>query len=251
MGRVLILTAVEFEARTLVRAFRLSPLPAAAPATLPANAPAPLPSWSNDKVMLTVVGLRARQLAATNLNLENIDGIIMLGLAGALSPDLHIADVIIDGDPPAIPLVVTRGSIHTASAIVATPEQKKSLFQKTRCLAVDMETQHARIFSTQYNKPFLAIRAISDTAHDPIHPAMLTLVDDYGTPRVGRALSMLAIKPWKIKPMLKLRHNSQLALAKLANVAREVVASGWPNHPLAPLHKSDPLSGSLNASSPH
>jgi adenosylhomocysteine nucleosidase len=158
--------------------------------------------------------------------------LILAGLAGALAPDLKIGDVIIDGNfsPPAPIAGARRGKIATAAHIIATPADKAALFRQTGALAVDMETETCREFAAALGVPFLAVRAISDTADQALDPALLNLLDENGRPRLGRVLRHIAGDPRRVAALIRLGRATELALSRLSTVLVAIVESGWPEN---------------------
>jgi adenosylhomocysteine nucleosidase len=152
----------------------------------------------------------------------------MAGLAGALAPDLAVGDIVIQGFCPPLP-GVRFGTLATASHVVATPADKATLFRRTGALAVDMETEPAQRLAESLHIPFLAVRAISDSATQTLDPALLTLVDPDGRPRVGRTLLQLARGSVKLSDLLRLRRTTNTALANLAAALVTLIDSGWPD----------------------
>ncbi len=47
----------------------------------------------------------------------------------------------------------------------------------------------------------MTIRAISDTAKQPLNPELLTLVDEDGRARIGRAVKMICREPGKMREL--------------------------------------------------
>jgi len=98
-----------------------------------------------------------------------------------------------------------------------------------------MESDIARQFAQKHNAAFLALRGISDTANESLDPKLLSLVDSAGNPRIGRAIAMLTMRPWKIVEMIRLQSATASAMARVAQVLTELIASGWlGNMPLRP-----------------
>jgi nucleoside phosphorylase len=171
--RLLILTAVLPEARALARAFSLRE---------PAGSNNLHFMWLNEDLVLTVVGIRARNLEQVAAAVGTFDGVIMAGLGGALSPALRIGDVVVDarGAQGVLPGLGSAflGRVHTSNRIVSTAQDKRRLFESNGCLAVDMETEIVAEFATARGAAFVGVRGISDTADEPLDPALLALVDD-------------------------------------------------------------------------
>src|SRR5438105_7363451 len=89
MPRVIIATALLIEARAVARAFCL-------PAKFNLNIQK---AEGAAQLSITLIGPRARHLDA-HRSLPSPLGIILAGLAGALSPDLKLGDVVLHGDVP-------------------------------------------------------------------------------------------------------------------------------------------------------
>jgi adenosylhomocysteine nucleosidase len=217
--RAVILAALFPEARAIARAFHL-------PAPPPPSRATPGDSLSDGPIAVRLVGVGAPHLDQI-LALQP-PAVIMAGLAGALAPDLAVGDVVIQGTCPPLP-GVRIGALATSSGIVATPADKAALFRQSGALAVDMETAPAQRFAESLRVPFLAVRAISDTAAQSLDPALLSLVDSDGRPRVGRALRQLAAGSVRLPDLLRARRAANLALARLTATLLALVASGWPD----------------------
>ena len=221
--RVLVLTAVLPEARALARAFRLGPCDRTK-----------LPLWRGEGWVLACIAVGAGGLPRLMREGEVAKPkvVVMAGLGGALSPGLRVGDVVVDARDRAAPLPALGdaifGRLHTSSKIIGTPAQKAHLFQQTGCLAVDMETDVARAFAASCGAAFLAMRGISDSAEEELDPKLLTLVDADGKPRVGRAIKMLCLRPWKLAGMLRLVRGSERAMFAVARTLELLLASGWP-----------------------
>jgi hypothetical protein len=77
----------------------------------------------------------------------------------------------------------------------------------------------------------VAVRGISDSAREALDPALLTLVDAGGRPRIGRAVGMLCRDPSKLRAMLRLGRSTKVAMEAVARTVGKIVASGWPQAP--------------------
>src|SRR5271170_5276279 len=119
--RALILTAILPEAKALIGRLHL------------VEAAAPVPFWKRGDVALAVVGVRANRLGAVASmpGMSSVQGVVMAGLGGALSPELRVGDVLFEspGDTKGISVAgARRGTIYTSDTIVATPADKQRLF---------------------------------------------------------------------------------------------------------------------------
>jgi len=211
-----------------------------------AETPGPIRLWSNADLTLGIVGVGAGKLEQVNQAVPACDAVILAGLAGALSPALKIGDVVVDAHHSNTPLPPLDrafiGRILTSPAIASTPQQKARLFQSSGCLAVEMEGDRVAKFAAARGAPFVSVRGISDTAREPLDPALLTLVDGEGKPRIGRAVRMLCLHPQKLRTMLRLAGATRRAMDEVSVVLRNFVASGWPNVASLRQQKSDDLS---------
>jgi adenosylhomocysteine nucleosidase len=174
-----------------------------------------------------VLGPRATRLAG--LQTES-PAIILAGLSGALDPALRGGNVLIDDRStfPTGPTSLPRCNFHTAASIVATPDQKRDLRNRTGADAVDMESDIVRAWAKEKNLPFLGIRAIADSAHETLDPALAHLVNQSGRSRPTAAARALLRQPALLPRLLHAHRVSSLALERLAeeliNVLRHTYA---------------------------
>jgi adenosylhomocysteine nucleosidase len=108
--------------------------------------------------------------------------------------------------------------------LIATPAEKAALFASTGAAVVDMETAKARAFAERVSVPFLAIRAISDRADQPLDPATVSWVTPAGGLRAGKVAATLLRRPAMVPELMRLRRRSNLAMRNLAEAIREIVA---------------------------
>jgi nucleoside phosphorylase len=149
----------------------------------------------------------------------------MAGLAGALDPDLKVGDVLVqvdDAQNSQTPL------FHTSSAVLCTPEQKAAVFDQTRARAVEMESQIVRNWSEQLSIPFVAIRAISDSATDILDPKILGFIDEFGRAKAGALAVNLLLHPSLTGKLKLLRHNSVIAGRNLAEAVHQWLLAATP-----------------------
>ena len=182
--------------------------------------------YSNQFIHVEVhlIGIGAIRLPQLS-DARPFDGLIMAGLAGALDPSLQVGDIVIDDCPPAyLPnLPHHAGRIIVAPAIVATPHDKQALFEQTHALAVDMESEAARDFARGLNVPFISLRAISDTAHETLHPAVINMVNAFGQPRPLSIATALLRQPSLIPQLTQLKKNADYASQQLAAAVASII----------------------------
>ncbi len=215
--RLIILTAVDIEARAIASIFGL---PAPKPGR-PARTADAVPT-----VEIHLVGIGAKQMPE-NLSEPPIRGIIMAGLAGALDPKLRVGDVVIDDCPAAfLPEVsFTRGTIHQAAKIVGTSREKQELYETGGALAVDMESAIVRQAAKKWNVPFVSVRAISDSANESLNPTMVRFIDPFGRVRPLALAGSIIRRPGLIPELLRLGQSARMASDNLAGAVAGIVAA--------------------------
>lgn len=162
----------------------------------------------------------------------DIRGVISIGLAGALAPDLQVGDVVLAEriltgaerwDCHAVWLNrlasrlphVRQGTIFGSDVVVDQAETKQALHAVTGALAVDMESQIAARFAHQRNLPLAALRVISDDATHVLPPAALVAMKPDGNIAIGRILWSLVKKPLQLPALVRTGRTSNKAFAEL------------------------------------
>lgn len=159
-------------------------------------------------------------------------GIISIGIAGALAPDLDVggaviaervvtADEIFQADagwtarlaarlPAArIGTILGRGTIADSAAIKAT------LRESSGADAVDMESHLAARAARAHGLPFAALRVISDRADRTLPPAALVAMRPDGGIALDRVLASVLRHPAQIPALIRTARDSQTAFAEL------------------------------------
>jgi hypothetical protein len=213
--RIIILTAVEIEAKAVARALGLV-------------CPRPNKPSKADRagliVELHLIGIGALHFTSPMPGADSAV-YIMAGLAGGLDPSLRVGDVVIDDCPTGLlpDVAHRRGGIHTAEHLIATTTEKAALFAQTRALAVDMETWIVRTLAQREDIPFVAVRAISDGFDEALDPTILKLVDGFGRPRPAAIAATLLRRPALIAPLRRLGAASHLAAENLGAAVAAIV----------------------------
>ncbi len=160
-----------------------------------------------------------------DLSAEGLRGIVMAGLGGGLDPTLKVGDVVVDAlsdESMGQRLPYRRGGMHTAKQIVSTPAERAAVFQATGALAVEMENEVVRAVAAQLGVAYVGIRAISDCATETLNPSLLRWVDDLGRVKVKALVGTLVRRPGLVGELNRLRKQSALAVANLAEAVRQV-----------------------------
>ena len=135
-------------------------------------------------------GPAAAGRAAAALIAAGADTLMSFGVAGALDPrlvpgDLVVATEVITPDgrhyPAEAQISGIRGAILTRDTPVADVEQKCRLFEQTGAIAVDMESAAVAACALAAGIPFMAVRAIADSARRTIPRAAIDALRPDGT----------------------------------------------------------------------
>jgi adenosylhomocysteine nucleosidase len=122
------------------------------------------------------------------------------------------------------PLPLGEGSkLLTADRVIRTAAEKKSLFEKTGAMAVDMETFAVAEVCRRRKVPCFAVRIIHDPAVETLPPDIEKLLNQKTeTARFGAAIGALWKRPSSFKDMWALKENSLVAAKKLADFVAEL-----------------------------
>jgi adenosylhomocysteine nucleosidase len=222
--RVLVLTAVDVEARGLARHLGLERI-----------AKSPWPHFAAGTLEVACVGLRASQLRARAERLGPFDVVISAGACGALAPELSVGDlvvpeVVVDAAghrwvTARVKRVARSGTLLTVGEVVETPAQKSRLWFETGARAVDMESAPILAWATERQVPAAVIRAVSDSAERGIPAALAASVGDDGRVRPLRAVTAALARATAFSDLMELRAGTEAALktvaGALAGLARE------------------------------
>lgn len=136
---------------------------------------------------------------------------IAAGFGGGLVPELKVGDIVVAqnfSDPVLLAAIASlpacSGSLITTKDVIETAEHKKDLARHTRAIVVDMETAAIHRICSSRGIPMLAVRAISDTAHQDLPvPAAVWFDTHRQRPRPASLLLHLAARPHRIAPFTR------------------------------------------------
>ena len=227
MGGILILTAVELEARALARELEFPALPSL-----------PFPAYGRGAARLAPVGLRAALLASRWPRL--LDGldrplVISAGVCGGLDPRLRCGDLVLPENvlgpsgelyhvTPSHHRAATAGTgraaatgrLVTTRGVVRTPEAKAALFTGTGAVAADMESAFILSQAAASGCMSLVVRGVSDSASQSLPGELLDLVTEDGRLRLGQALALTVSRPALLPRALAVRQATRQALRAVA-----------------------------------
>jgi hopanoid-associated phosphorylase len=173
-------------------------------------------------------------------------GIVSFGTAGGLAPDLEagtliVADAVV-GPLGRIATDVTwsnriagalpvgfrmrRGVMAGVTAPVTSEQEKRSLFQSTGALAVDMESHIAGAIASARGLPFAVCRAIVDPAWRTLPTAATAGLRDDGHTAIAPILRELLRQPSQLSALLRLAGDARAARTSLVQARQAMGAAG-------------------------
>ena len=181
----------------------------------------------------TVVGgssgrLRERLESA----LAGARGVISIGIAGALSPQLRPGDLVVAA------AVLARGKRFAADvawsgrlvaqlpgamlapiagtdALIATAAEKARLFEATGAYATDMESHIAAEIAESQGLPFAGLRIVADAATSDLPACASVALTPDGKVNLAAVLGSVARGPGQIPQIVRMARESNAAFAAL------------------------------------
>lgn len=157
--------------------------------------------------------------------------LVSVGLAGALSPSLHVADLvlperIIDAasgrEYPATAFGLSLAGTLLSSSTVLNVQKKNQAAAQHHAIAVDMEAAAVAQVAASAGVPFLAVKAISDEAGFEMPPFHKFIQPD-GSFSTASFLAYAALRPQSWPRILRLSRNSRRASEALCDRLRHLI----------------------------
>jgi hypothetical protein len=215
VSRLLVLTAVDFEARGLARHLGLLPAPGAS-----------WPHFTGGSMDIVAVGIGASQLPARVVRPAPTTVVVSAGVCGALAPELAPGALIVpdsvlghDGQrraTAAIGGIRRQGTLLTEDHVLEDGAAKSRRWLETGALAVDMESAVILDWAGARGLPGLVVRGVSDPAARGVPADLARVVQDDGRVRPMRALTAMLARPRVIADAVTLRAGTALALKAVA-----------------------------------
>jgi len=212
--RVLVVTAVDLEARGLARHLALARV-----------AGCDWPHYRGGALDLVCAGPRAALLEARTTGIESVTLAVSAGVCGALSPDLAAGDLVVPEAVVAgtrrlatavLPELRRAGTLVTVDEIVATPEQKARLWVETGALACDMESAPILEWAAKRGLRAAVVRGVSDRASRGVSADLAAVVEPDGRVRTTRAMRVVLSRPRAIPEAMMLMTGTNTALKSVA-----------------------------------
>ena len=223
MSQILVLTAIDVEARGLARRLGLAAVSTSA-----------WPHYRGGALEVACVGLRAACLAERATAWRRPTLVVSAGTCGGLAPDLAAGALVIpeavigpDGArfaTAALPPLGRAGTLLTVADIVPTAGEKARLWIETGAVAVDMESAGLLEWARAMGVAAAVVRAVSDPATAGVPPDLAALVEPGGRVSRSQALRAILARPGALADAIALGRGTGAAMkavaAALGRVAR-------------------------------
>lgn len=214
MSRILVLTAIDVEARGLARHLGLARVPAG-----------DWLAYRGGQLEIACVGPRAARLGELGGDAPPPSLVVAAGACGALAPTLAVGDLVV---PEAVvvgsqrvtvdvvPGLAASGTLMTVASVVDTPAAKARLWLETGALAVDMESAAVVAWARHRGARVVVVRGVSDTAHEAVPADLAALVEPGGRVRTASALRAVLARPRAAADAIALGRGAAAALRSVA-----------------------------------
>jgi adenosylhomocysteine nucleosidase len=209
----------------------------------PATRRQALLSSLGDGTLLAVSGMgdAAASRGARALIDAGASALVSFGVAGGLDPALAAGTLLLPSEVAAVDGTaiatarrwreqlgaalaahgpVACGRLLTSARAIGSVADKAALFRSTGAAAVDMESLSVAQAAATRRLPFIAVRAIVDTAADVLPRAVTAAADSAGRLRLWRLLGALALAPADLLTLIRLARCFRAASRSLAAVGR-------------------------------
>jgi adenosylhomocysteine nucleosidase len=213
--RLLVLTALDVEARGLARHLGLDPAAGRAGS-----------HFAGGSFEILAVGVGACQLETRASAVVAPTLVVSAGVCGALAPELAVGALIVpeavlgpDGQRRAtagVGGVRRHGTLLTADRVLGDAAAKSRCWLETGALAVDMESAAILDWAAGRGWPGLVVRGVSDPAARGVPADLARVVQDDGSVRPMRAVTAMLARPRALADAIALRAATTAALKTVA-----------------------------------
>lgn len=206
-------------------------------------------TWTGEGVRNAELGVRAL------LPLTPGAPLVVVGVAGALSPTLKVGDLVVGesvyegtlsfaADPTWVERARCAGAEHcgvvvTVDEIITAAERKRSLWQELghpAAAAVDMESARLAALASEDGRSFLVVRAVSDEADEELPTFLEQCRDSSGALDRGKVLLGVLRRPSSLLPLLRLRRRVEICAERLAELVVELASQSRGSHGSEEVH---------------
>jgi len=224
VSSILVLTAVDVEARGLARHLGLAAVPESA-----------WPHYRAGVLEVVCVGPRAARLAERS-GWRAPTLVISAGACGALAPDLAVGSLVVPeavigpngarlATAPLSPLA-RSATVLTLADVVYTPGEKARLWIETGAIAVDTESSVVLEWARALGVPAAVVRAVSDGATSGVPSDLAAIVEPGGRVSRGQALRAVLARPSAIADAIALGRGTGAALKSVAGALARLARAG-------------------------
>ena len=177
------------------------------------------------RVLITGMGERNTRFAFEQALAEEKPGLVLTcGFAGGLRPELKTGTVLCQCKQD--PELATRlekagarpGKFAFSNSVATTAAEKRTLWDKSKADAVEMESQVIQMICQEKNIPCATVRVILDSAEEDLPLNFNELMTQDQTLNYAKLGLILLRSPGKIRALLKLQKQSRAAAEKLSMV---------------------------------
>lgn len=224
MTPLLILTAVDLEARGLARHLGLASVPGST-----------WPHFRSGSVEIACVGLRASALAARAPKFQRARVVISAGACGALAPELAegalvVPEAVVTEDGARVATTSLRGldasgTLLSVTRVVTSGAEKARLWIETGAIACDMESAIIAAWARTQGVAAAVVRGVSDTADHGVPADLAASVGEDGRVRTVQAVRAALSRRGALRDARALRRGTNAALAAVAGALARVARS--------------------------
>jgi hopanoid-associated phosphorylase len=166
---------------------------------------------------------------------KGVKRLISFGIAGGLEPGLPIGAVVIgdrtsslDGTWPCDPEWVRGlmrqlpeahcGGVWGSEILVASARDKRTLYEKSRCMIVDMESQCAAQVAAEAQIPFVVVRAVCDASDMDVPQIVMAAIAEDGSINYIKAFTHILRHPTQIPDLFHVGQGTNRALKMLERI---------------------------------
>ena len=222
MRTLLILTAVDLEARGLARQLGLDAVPGA-----------PWPHFRGGGIELACVGLRASALTTRAPRLRLPALVISAGACGALASELVEGALVVpetlvteEGERmPMAPLpgLDAAGTLLGVRRVLTSAADKARAWMETGAVACDMESATIGAWARERGLAAAVVRGVSDTADHGVPADLAAAVGEDGRVRGVAAVRAALGRRGALRDALALRRGTNAALTTVAAALARIV----------------------------
>jgi adenosylhomocysteine nucleosidase len=174
---------------------------------------------------------------------DGVKALLSFGICGGLVPEVKVGDLVLAdavhhhrgghwttdetwrqavhnalAANPRARARVHLGRLTGSAVIVDRPDAKRALAEKTKAIAVDMESHAVAEVAHELGLPMLVVRTCSDAVDHRLPLEALDAVTGDGSFSVLPVTKVLARRPWLIPPLVRLALRTRGALKTLERV---------------------------------